>query len=60
MNIFEIRQTTKATITNEMTELMKAPQRMATSVAGSPPVASVRTHFSSLKSTLPGAARSAA
>ena len=43
MNIRLICQTTKAMTTNVMTALRNEPQRMATSVAGSPPTASLRT-----------------
>src|SRR5215208_1431903 len=53
MNIFEICQTTNAITRKAMIELMNAPQRIATSVAGSPPVAAFSTIFSSLKSTPP-------
>ena len=48
-----ICHTTKAMITNAITALRKAPQRIATSVAGSPPTAGLSTILSDAKSTQP-------
>jgi hypothetical protein len=55
MNALLSRHTMNAMITNVMTALRNEPQRIATSVAGSPPVAARRTSFRSLKSTPPRA-----
>ena len=53
MNILPIQKTTKAITTKLMRVEMNAPHRIATSVFGSPPVASLRTIFRFAKSTPP-------
>jgi hypothetical protein len=57
MNIFEIRHTTNAMMTNAMIELMNAPHRMATSVAASP---GLRTSLRELSRRRRGRSRPAA
>src|SRR5215204_5846336 len=55
MNILLICHTTRAIRMNVMTELRNAPQRIATSVVGSPGVPGFNTSLRSAKSTPPSA-----
>src|SRR5512143_780170 len=55
MNVRDTCQTTKAITTKAMIALRNVPHRIATSVAGSPPTASLSTILSWLKSTPPRA-----